>query len=245
VLRFALGLTAVLVLLIGQHTILAAERFNRSFPEGFDEGQYVASKAGGQPITVRYRLFRRRPLDPAVRYPLLIWLHGEGEAGDDNSLQLRWLDLVFRVGTTRGDYPFFVLATQCPSDQRAWAASGSGPPDDHSGNTENSADPLAITYDVFKHLLESEPIDPDRVYVAGVSSGGTATWQLAIRHPEDFAALAPMSSRGANLQTVARLVHVPVWAFHAEDDRGSPVDKVRQTVAALQQAGGSSALTLV
>jgi len=163
VLQSALGLTAVLVLLFGQHTILAAERFNRSFPEWFDEGQYVASKEGGQPITVRYRLFRPTPLDPAVKYPLLIWLHGEGEAGDDNSLQLRWLDLVFRVGTTRGDYPFFVLATQCSSGQRAWAAGGNGPPEGHSGRANSLADPLAVTYDVFKHLLESEPIDPDRV----------------------------------------------------------------------------------
>ena len=152
VLQSALGLTAVLVLLFGQHTILAAERFNRSFPEWFDEGEYVASKAGGQPTTVHYRLFRPTPFDPAVRYPLLIWMHGEGEAGDDNSLQLRWLDLVFRVGTTRADYPFFVLATQCPSGQRAWAASGNGPPEDHSGHAENAADSLAVTYGVFKRL---------------------------------------------------------------------------------------------
>jgi predicted peptidase len=242
-LRFAVGLTAALVLLFDQHALLASERFNRSFPEWFDEGEHVDSKTGGESTTLRYRLFRPTPLEPSAEYPLLIWLHGEGEVGDDNSLQLRWLDLVFRVGTKREDYPFFVLATQCPPDHRAWFPGGRG--EERSGPTETASDPLAMTYDVFEHLKETEPIDSDRVYVAGVSSGGTATWELAIRHPSEFAAAAPMSSSGADLQRVARLVEVPVWAFHAEDDRGSPPERAQETIDALKQAGGSAHLTLV
>jgi poly(3-hydroxybutyrate) depolymerase len=242
-LRWAIGFTATFVLLVDQRAVLAAERFNRSFPEWFDDEEHVYSKAGGESTTLRYRLFRPTPLDLAAEYPLLVWLHGEGEAGDDNSSHLRWLDLVFRVGTKREEYLFFVLATQCPPDHPVWLLGER--PQKRSDLADNPSEPLAMTYVVFQHLMKTEPIDRDRVYVAGVSSGGTATWELAIRHPSDFAAAAPMSSSGADLRRASGLVDVPVWAFHAEDDRGSPPDSVKETIDAVKQAGGSAHLTLV
>src|SRR5664279_3590284 len=65
--------------------------------------------------TIRYRLFIPEIEDKSKRYPLVIWLHGRGEGGDDNLYQLRWLnDLMFHPIADKRAFPFFVLALQCP-----------------------------------------------------------------------------------------------------------------------------------
>jgi prepilin-type N-terminal cleavage/methylation domain-containing protein len=185
-------------------------------------------------VPCRYRLHRPRQVDPGVRYPLLLWLHGARERGDDNLAQLRWLELVFEtVPPERCDY--YVLAPQCPPGTGDWftALEGGG-----------RQDMLHAALEILAREITQEPIDPDRIYVAGVSSGGTAAWEAALRCPDRFAAVAPLSSSGCDASRVGALKETPVWAFHSLRDK-LPYLPAQAAVGALQGAGGSAALTLV
>jgi predicted peptidase len=126
-------------------------------------------------------------------YPLLIFLHGRGESGDD-------LEKVAIHGPykTVADLklPFIIVAPQTPIDER-W-----------------DVDMLSALVD---HVLEELPVDKDRVYLTGLSLGGFATWDLALRRPEVFAAIAPICGHGKPSQA-AKIKDLPVWAFHGALD---------------------------
>lgn len=182
----------------------------------------------------KYRLFVPERMAAGKRLPLLIWLHGEGESGSDNVEHLRWLPLVFKDKTDRSKYPFFALAVQKPAGE-PWARSvvkAAGAADDM----------LGIVMSIVDRLMEDYEIDPDRVYLSGVSSGGTASWELGARHPQRFAAIAPLASAGIDLSEANQFVRLPVLAFHSKYDMGTPPESVRQTVDAINAAGGDAEL---
>jgi predicted peptidase len=173
---------------------------------------------------VAYRLFSPRKMKSSVKYPLLLWLHGRGQSGNDNRQQLMHIeDEVARWQSQKQGLPCFVLAPQSPYI-------------DHWGE-----DMLSAVVNVIHRMILDRPVDEDRIYAAGVSTGGTACWRLGATFPEEFAALAPMASRGLQ-RGHAALRNMPIWAFHTTDDAISP-DGVRATVAAIRQLGGPCWLT--
>lgn len=195
----------------------------------------------------RYRLLIPKQLDRTKKYPLLVWLHGIGESGSDNMMHLVWLDgLIFRDQQYLENHPFFLLAIQCPSDNPQWFQSHANSAEDFVPDKDPSPkgdELLTITMEILDQTLQSYPIDENRVSLAGISSGGSGCWEMAIRYPDRFAAVAPMSSGGGDLSCIHKLVDVPIWAFHSADDESSPIDGARNTAAALEKAGGTVHLT--
>lgn len=175
----------------------------------------------------RYRLYVPKSLRPTdgsfpkpeslskeKRFPLMVWLHGVGEAGTENWRQLTYImDEVETWENEKGPLGCFILALQCPRDQAAW--------DDLM---------LDIVAQVTEKTAQTWPIDRSRIYLAGVSAGGTACWKLAARHPDVFAAISPMASAGSDEIAPEALANIPVWAFHVTGDRGTKVEQVRRTV---------------
>jgi predicted peptidase len=98
--------------------------------------------------------------------------------------------------------------------------------------------------EILDGIVSSYSVDPDQIYVAGVSSGGNACWEIAMRYPDRFAAVAPMATSGGDLRRVNRLTKLPIWAFHAREDE-LPPGEVEKLVAALQSSGANVRLTLV
>ena len=86
-------------------------------------------------------------------------------------------------------------------------------------------------------------VDTNRIYVTGLSMGGSATWALAIEYPNRFAAIAPICGRG-NTRLAEKIKHIPVWAFHGEQDDVIPVEQSIQMIKALTKVGGNPKLTL-
>lgn len=196
------------------------------------EYRYTGGHYHDEPF--RYRLFvpGEQHLGPR---PLLVWLHGYGENGDDNAYQLRWLEeLVFQTRAGLDDAPFYLLAVQCPPTNAGWV---------RPAGSQAADDMINVMAAILDDVLQAFPVDRARVYLSGVSDGGTGCWQLAAHYPEYFAAVAPLASRGINARDVASLKPVPVWAFHSRHDQGAPVARVRSTVQALQRAGGQAHLT--
>jgi predicted peptidase len=203
------------------------------FDEVFSEETYEYSGRGCQNRVFRYRLFISDVSPPKKGLPLIVWLHGKGEAGNDNLAQLRYLyQLLFRISRNEQKYPFFLLAVQCPADNPVWTTSA-----------QNSDDMINVVLAIVDKTTADYPIDLERITLAGLSSGGNGCWEMAVRHPDRFAGVAPISSSGGDPSRISRLVGVPVWAFNNVDDRSTPIDSVRASVRALQAAGGQAHLT--
>jgi predicted peptidase len=182
----------------------------------------VAESQGG---TFRYRLFIPKPLKEGRQYPLLLWLPGKETIDEENVEQLKHTEFLFRDPDKPWKHPYFVLAPQCPKDR---------------------SKEYDVTITVLDDTLRRYPVDPDRVYLLGISAGGSSAWKFALAHPERFAAVAPLGSGGAPPGAdVSRLRDVPIWAFHKEGDSCIPIDGVRRTVKAVQEAGGTAHLTVL
>jgi predicted peptidase len=202
----------------------------------FEPRTVTVPEAGG-PVEFRFQLLRPEPLEPGVRYPVVLFLHGAGERGDDNERQLKFLPAWLAEPDTRRRRPCFVVAPQCRVDH-AWSTL--------DWNTKRAAPlPEAPTTDLaaaiaaLDAVLAGEPgADAERVLLTGLSMGGYGSWDLAARMPERFAAVLPICG-GGDEGTAPRLVRLPIWCFHGAADPVVPVDLSRSMIAALQAAGGT------
>ena len=155
-------------------------------------------------------------------WPMILYLHGAGERGDD--LDLVKLHGIARVVETRPDLPFVAVSPQCPEGTWWW---------DHHLILRALVEEVVSRYDV----------DRCRVYLTGNSMGGYGTWSLGAAFPHLFAALAPICGGGVP-ELAPFLEDLPVWAFHGDaDDIVSP-EVTRRMVEALEAVGGNIRFTL-
>lgn len=170
---------------------------------------------------VRYLLFL--PITyamPPQQWPLILFLHGAGERGYD-------LNLVKRHGVPKTveewtDCPFIVVSPQCPPHQ-AW-----------------STDALAA---LLEEIERHYTVDPERIYVTGLSMGGFGTWAFALAYPDRCAAIAPICG-GGDPARVDAIRHLPVWTFHGAKDTIVPLKRSAEMVTALRQCGGNVQFTV-
>ena len=153
------------------------------------------------------------------KFPVLFFLHGAFERGDN-------IEIVKRHGPPKlalnKEFPFIIVAPQCPVS--GWWA---------PRNVER----------LIELVIRKYRIDKQRVYLTGMSMGGFATWQLAVRNPERYAAIVPVCG-GGNPITASRLKNMPIWAFHGEKDEVISVNQSVQMVDAVNQGGGNAKLTI-
>ena len=159
------------------------------------------------------------------RWPLILFLHGSGERGDDLSkVEVHGPPkLVAKEGR---EFPFVMVSPQCPADD--WWTS-----------TLQIAALGALLDDVVSRYR----IDERRIYVTGLSLGGYGTWSLAIAQPNRFAAIAPICG-GGDPKAAASIAHLPVWVFHGAKDEAVPLFRSQEMVKALRQAGGKPKFTV-
>lgn len=188
---------------------------------------------------LRYRLLLPADYNPACAYPLVIFLHGSGERGDDNLKQLVHGMNDFAKDENRRRFPCFVFAPQCP-EKKSWAEIDLKIPK-HTMSTE-ATEPTKQVIGAMAALQCEYTIDPSRIYLTGLSMGGFGTWDLIQRYPDTFAAAVPICGGGDEKQA-ARLVNLPIWAFHGSEDKGVVPERSRDMIAAIKQAGGNPRYT--
>ncbi len=172
-----------------------------------------------------YQFFGNPKWDGTKRYPLVIFLHGSGGSGTDNQKQMGGATAVFTKGENQAERPCFVLAPQCPNSKIGWTK-------------EVAGKLMALIAD----LVEKLPIDESRVYLTGSSMGGSGTWSLAARFPEVFACAVPLCGAG-DPKSAKALKSMPIWVFHGDKDDMMPIERDRETVAALKAIGGNTKFT--
>jgi len=165
--------------------------------------------------------------DSGREWPLILFLHGGGERGNDLALVKRHgIPKLLEQGT---HLPFVVVAPQCPEDSTWWVEA-------HAV--------MALLDEVSR----AHAVDARRVYLTGLSLGGYGTWYLATLHPRRFAAVAPICGGGVWFygfpERVGALKDVPVWAFHGAKDPTVPLEESTKMVEALREAGGNVRFTV-
>jgi predicted peptidase len=181
-----------------------------------------------------YRLLKPEAPEADKKYPLVLFLHGAGERGDDNEAQLVHGVAEFCTPENRKKYPCFLVAPQCPKEQK-WADVDWGA-ESHRISKEPSK-PGKLVLELIAQLQKDLPIDGKRIYLTGLSMGGYGTWDLLCRHPELFAAAVPICGGGDEMQA-AKIAKLPIWVFHGALDGAVKVSRSRNMVAALEKAGG-------
>jgi len=203
--------------------------------KGYQEQTIRATIGGRADQPVKFLLLRPAQIEPGKKYPVILFLHGAGERGSDNRAQLVHFPEKMSEPDRRAQFPALVVVPQCPAGKRwvevNWAAKQSTP------QPAEPTEPMQAAIAALQHVLKAEPADAARVYLLGLSMGGYGTWDLAARHPEWFAAIAPVCGGGDERQA-ARLKDVPIWAFHGEKDTVVPVARSRTMVEAIRAAGG-------
>ena len=171
-------------------------------------------------VQMRYLLYLPEDYNKQESWPLLLFLHGAGERGDD-------LELVKKHGPPKliaagEDFPFIVVSPQCPKD-KWW-------------------EPIELVA-LLEELSSKYKVDADRIYVTGLSMGGFGSWRLAAYAPDRLAAIAPICG-GGEKYWARRFAHLPVWAFHGAKDTGVPPERSQMMIDELKKKGGSPKLTI-
>jgi len=206
------------------------------------EGQSVQTGFLDRSVTIGgvaypYEIYVPASYSTAQQWPVILFLHGAGERGGDRLLQTsNALGAAIRHAPSA--YPAIVVLPQVPNDS-SWVGV-----------------PSQVAMTALDNAMAEFRIDPDRVYLTGISMGGNGTWHIAYNNPGRFAAIAPICGfvttivgkrwkaavpvdTGDPYETLARrIAKVPTWIFHGEIDGNIPVEQSRQAAEAIRKAGG-------
>lgn len=193
-----------------------------------------------QGSTYKYQVFLPEDWTPHQKWPIILFLHGAGERGDDG-LQQTDVGIATEIRNDRGRIPAIVVMPQCRKN--LWWI-------------EPPMDDLAMA--ALDAATKEFRGDTQRTYLTGISMGGYGTWHLAEKYPGRFAALVvicggihpPAATLKAHPElakwtpadipksfsdVAARIGKIPTWIFHGTDDDIVPVTESRRMYAAMKE----------
>lgn len=207
-------------------------------PEAAYQAEYFASSSGD---TLPYRILYPEGYSSSTdTLPLVLFLHGAGERGEDNSAQLTHGAQLFLDSMSQ--YPAIVVFPQCGSGSY-WVRIERQADDLQMPFYEAPVSDMGMVIELLAQLQAQERIDPSRIYLAGLSMGGFGTFELLARLPRTFAAAVPICGGGNKLLAPLYAQHTPMWIFHGDADSVVSVDLSRKMYKALAEAGGQPKYT--
>lgn len=165
---------------------------------------------------LEYCLYFPEGYDPegTSRFPLLLFLHGGGESGENPGNPHAWLPQMLTDGTR---LPFLVLAPHNAHSRKWWD--------------------VRAVMQLLDTVVANNKVDRDRVYLAGISRGGGAAWELAVNYPGKFAALAVVSGMAPVAYASWIEKAMPIWVFHGKKDPYVPFSGSEAMVEKLREMG--------
>ena len=205
------------------------------------------SGEGSQMGSVRSLLYlpEEYGADPDRRWPLILYLHGSGEAGEDLDLLLS--QPLPEMLMADDHFPFVVVSPQIPAS---------------SGDSYAPYNDLQMFLDIWgwnpwftrlngllDDIQENYAVDPQRIYLTGISMGGFGAWNYALNYPQRFAAVVPIAGGYRyNSQeapaNICDLASMGVWAFHGDQDTNVAPFQTEVMYAALKTCGGDARMTI-
>ena len=173
-------------------------------------------------VALNYLLYLPPGYEAQEKWPLILFLHGYGERGDDlEKVKIHGLANNIERGQ---DFPFIIVSPQCP-DTTVWP------------------EQVPALNALLDDVIARYKADTQRIYLTGLSMGGYGTWYLASRYPERFAAIAPICG-GGGWWMPERLRHMPTWVFHGDADDVVPLSESEFMVQALREIGNKVDFTV-
>ena len=171
----------------------------------------------------KYVVYLPQGYDGRASFPVVLFLHGSGERGEDGVKQAQ-----VGLGPAILNNPeAFKAIAVIPQARQTWAA---------------GSDDAKAALDALDEVLGAYKADRSRVVLTGLSMGGRGAWENAAANPDRFAAVAPVCGQGKT-ESAATLAKLPVWAFVGDADRDQTVLNARSMVAAIREAGGKANYT--
>jgi predicted esterase len=177
----------------------------------------------------RYTVFIPENYSADRKWPVVLFLHGAGERGSDGKLQLT-IGLAPAIKKRQSSFPFIAVFPQCEDASARYLA----------GWLAESPD-AKRALKILDQVERDYSIDTSRRILTGWSMGGYGTWSIAAATPSKWQAILPLAGGGAEF--AAKLVDIPIWAFHGSDDAAIRPSQSRRTIAALRSAGADPRYT--
>jgi predicted peptidase len=156
-----------------------------------------------------YRMYLPTNYENKEEWPLIVFLHGSGERGNDpNKLDRYGLTSLIK---NRTDFPFIVLAPLCPAEKK-WEA------------IYNEVMSLV------DNISQAHKVNQKQMYLTGMSMGGAGVWHYGVTNPNKFAAYAPIAGYMHNPDEVIKLKDKPIWAAHGKQDKAIPFKKAEEII---------------
>lgn len=199
----------------GQESPPAARESKRRLPAGF----YAKTLRLDDGTEYKYTVFipAQYDLHKDHKWPLIVFLHGSGEMGEDG-IRETTVGLPVYISMRPTKFPFIVLM---PQAHAMWFRGKEA----------------EVVWRMINATRREYRVDDDRVYLTGLSMGGYGAWELAAGQPDVFAAIVPVCG-AAPKEYLCNLTHMPVWAFHGALDKNVPVSGSREAIRELKRLGG-------
>jgi len=216
ILSFVISVSLPLCLMIGAYA-------SESPSAGKQQGQKFEAQIV-KTVRLGYLLYLPKGYEPNTKekYPLILFLHGMGERGDD--LNLIKKHGIPKIVEQKDDFPFIALSPQCP------------------GNSFWTVELEALNA-LLDDVVTKYAVDVDRIYLTGLSMGGYGAWALAMEYPKRFAAIVPICG-GGDTKNVSAIKDIPVWVFHGAKDSVVKLEESEKMVNALKECGGNIQFTV-
>lgn len=183
----------------------------------YEKKEYVFADGKKLP----YRILYPANYDKTKKYPLILFLHGAGERGNDNEKQLTHGAKLFLKDENRKNFPAIIVFPQCPQES-SWA----------SAKVDRTVEPVKRTFDytvevnwplqaandLVRKLSNEEAVDKSRIYISGLSMGGMGTFESVYRNPDLYAAALPICGGGDVTHYDKRITKTAFWVFHGAAD---------------------------
>ena len=197
--------------------------------------------------SLQYRIQYPLNYDETKKYPLILFMHGAGERGSNNTSQLTHGAKLFANTGNRNAFPAIVIFPQCPADSY-WA----------NVDVDRNSAPVGITFhpdkkptphlrmatELVNSFIKDGKVDTTRVYVAGLSMGGMGTYEIVQRNPSLFAAAIAICGAGSTESATKYAASTPFWIIHgAKDDVVNPIYSIEMAHAMLK-AGATPRVTI-
>ncbi|XMO86769.1 prolyl oligopeptidase family serine peptidase [Algibacter sp. AS12] len=197
--------------------------------------------------TLNYRILMPKHFDASKQYPVVLFLHGAGERGNDNVAQLTHGSALFTSKKSRRHFQSIVIFPQCPKNDY-WAnvqidRSSKPIKIDFPLNSEPTK-PMALVLKLMEDMVAKPFVNKNKIYVGGLSMGGMGTFEILYRKPELFAAAIAICGAGNPETAKAYAKSTPLWVFHGAQDNVVDAQQSVRMVSGILKYGGNPNFTL-
>ena len=203
------------------------------------------SKFKSEDSQLNFRILYPKNFDKTKSYPLTLFLHGIGERGDDNELQLKYVDKIFLNENNYNNYQSVVIFPQAPLDDN-WSSRLLTNNEIRQVFPENEkpTKSLQLVIKLMDSLVKEDFVDNKRVYLSGLSNGAMGSFELLKNRPNMFASAVLICGGGNPRWAKDFAKTTPVWVAHGSDDDVVLPELSINMVNAIIKYGGSPKFTL-